>query len=337
MKAIQFPAKSTLRGVDLAIPELRPGHALVRVRASGLCHTDIAVLQGGYGEGTYPLIPGHEFAGVVEAVASDVHNIKVGGRVVVDPNIPCERCRQCRRGLFNLCTQLKAYGVTENGGFAEYCLVDAEHLVDIGMLPFETAALAEPLACVLNGLNAAGMYDASARRYESALVIGAGPIGMLLAFSLRSVGLPHVAVADINDQRLAMAQEFGFRPLRSGSDELRGASRSFDFVADATGIPKVVEGMIDHTADGGTVLVFGVCAPDDRILLSPFEIFRRQIRVCGSHSLNKNIVQALGVLERDPAIGRLVSHRLSLREVEPFFTKDSSTKAAMKVQYVAAD
>ena len=335
MKAIRFTAAGVAGMAELEMPTIKPGHALVRVRAAGLCHTDIEVLHGRYSEGAFPLVPGHEYAGTVEVVASDVTTVKPGDRVAVDPNIPCGHCPACRKGLTNLCASLKAYGVTENGGFAEFSMVAVDHLHGIGDLGFATAALAEPLACVLNGLGSAGI-EAGKTIPGTALVFGAGPIGLLLALLLRAKGVASVAVADISEQRLAFAEALGLEPLVSGSQELAARARSFDFVADATGVAKVVEGMIGFTADGGTALVFGVCAPDARISVAPFEIFRRQIRLAGSHSLNRNIPQALDILSQDGgAMARLVSHQLPLSELLPFFTKGGSDPATMKVQFSA--
>jgi threonine dehydrogenase-like Zn-dependent dehydrogenase len=262
-----------------------------------------------------------------------VTSVKPGDRVAVDPNIPCGHCAACRKGLTNLCATLKAYGVTENGGFAEYSLVKVDHLHSIGDLDFATAALAEPLACVLNGLGAAGV---EASRPSSALVFGAGPIGLLMALSLKAKGVAEVGIADISEPRLAFAEALGLPPFVSGSEQLAARSKSFDFVADATGVAKVVEGMIGFTADGGTALIFGVCAPDARIAVAPFEIFRRQIRLAGSHSLNRNIPQALEILSHDDGtMSRLVSHQLPLAEMLPFFSRHSGDPSTMKVQFSA--
>lgn len=335
MQAICFTEKGVATSGDVPRPELVPGHVLVRVRAAGLCHTDIDVLHGRYGEGRFPLVPGHEYAGIVEAVAADVSGISVGARIAVDPNLPCGSCSACRKGLTNLCRNLKAYGVTDNGGFAEYSLVKADHLHDIGDLAFDVAALAEPLACVLNGLGSAGLKTGPGAT-ETALVFGAGPIGLLLALSLKAEGVQSVTVADINESRLAFAEELGLETAVSGSQALLARKRSFDFVADATGIASVVEGMIDFTTDGGTVLIFGVCAPQTRISVAPFEIFRRQIKLAGSHSLNRNIPEALAILRRDGGrMARLVSHRLPLAEMLPYFSRKPSDPATMKVQFVA--
>lgn len=335
MKAVRFAAAGVAGMAELDTPRLKAGHALVKVRAAGLCHTDIEVLHGRYGEGAFPLVPGHEYAGTVEAVAEDVTAVKPGDRVAVDPNIPCGHCAACRKGLTNLCAGLKAYGVTEDGGFAEFSLVAVDHLHGIGDLDFATAALAEPLACVLNGLGAAGLGEGACAP-ANALVFGAGPIGLLMALSLKARGVADVSVADISESRLAFAEGLGLRPLVSGSQALSARARAFDFVADATGVARVVESMVGFTADGGTALVFGVCAPEARISVAPFDIFRRQIRLAGSHSLNRNIPEALAVLGRDDGtMARLVSHRLPLAEILPFFGKPGGDPATMKVQFDA--
>lgn len=334
MRAIQFIAKGEARLANLTIDDIPAGHALVKVKASGLCHTDIDVLHARYGDGAFPLVPGHEYAGVVDAVAADVAGLEIGTRVAVDPNLPCGTCPSCRKGLSNLCRDLKAYGVSHNGGFAEYSLVRADQLHRIGSMPFTVAALAEPLACVVNGLNSAGLRG-GAPVPEEALVIGAGPIGLLLALSLKAEGVKSVTVADINETRLAFAADLGLGGVFSGSAELTARRRSFHFVADATGIASVVEGLINLVADGGTALLFGVCAPDARISIAPFEIFRRQLRLVGSHSLNRNISDALAILEKDDgSMAQLVSHQLTLDEVLPFFTRKPTNPATMKVQFV---
>ncbi len=336
MKGIYFTGHGVAELAELPDPKLKPGHALIDVKASGLCHTDIDVLHGRYGSSAFPLIPGHEYAGVVIAVAEDVTNVKPGDRVAVDPNIPCGHCRACLKGLSNLCADLKAYGVTHNGGFANKSLVNAQHLHPIGNLPFDVAALAEPLACVLNGLGVAELKTGP-QGSQTALVFGAGPIGLLLALSLKAQGVEKVTVADINQHRLAFTESLGLESVVSGSEELDARKKSFDFVADATGIAKVAEGMVSFTADGGTVLVFGVCAPDARISVAPFEIFRRQIRIAGSHSLIRNIPQALEILHKDKGeMARIVSHRIPIEEMLPFFTKQGTDPATLKVQFVPA-
>ena len=305
---------------------------LVKVASCGICHTDIDVLHGRYGNSTFPLVPGHEYSGTVEAVGEAVSTVSAGERVVVDPNLSCGECRPCRRGLRNLCEKLGAYGVTTNGGFAEYSTVAAGNVHPIGDMPFSLATLAEPLACVLNGVS---RIDTDGAR--DALVFGAGPIGLLMALALQDAGVRDVSVVDIDETRLPFVRSLGLNPILSPSKELSERSRSADVVVDATGVPRVVEGLLDVVANGGSVLLFGVCPPDSVARLSPFDIFRRQIRLAGAHSLNHNIPEALDVLRRSgETMSRIVSHELALPEITPYLTKAVSGGDFMKVQYRAS-
>ena len=150
---------------------------IVRVRACGICGTDIKMLHGEY-EGTRPpVILGHEFSGEVAEVGPAVENVSVGDRVVVDPNLTCGTCYYCRRSQENLCTQMVTTGMNRNGGMAEYCRVPSStvHVVPSG-LDFEVAAFCEPLACVLNGVNRAQVAPG-----DTVGVVGLGPIGLLFA------------------------------------------------------------------------------------------------------------------------------------------------------------
>src|SRR5690606_18506425 len=145
MRAIHFTGKGSAILTDLSIGAIPPGHALIRVKASGLCHTDIDVLHARYGDGAFPIVPGHEYAGEVQAVAEDVTRFKTGDRVAVDPNLPCGTCDACRKGLTNLCRDLNAYGGAHDGGFAEYSRVNAGNLRAIGDMTSHIAGRAEPL------------------------------------------------------------------------------------------------------------------------------------------------------------------------------------------------
>ncbi len=311
MQAITFPVAGEVRLTDITAPDAGPGEALIAVRASGLCHTDFDVLHARYGPGAFPLVPGHEYAGEVVAVGPDVGDLSVGDRVAVDPNLSCGTCRSCRRGLGNLCERLGAYGVSTGGGFAELSAVRAGNLMPIGDMPYELAALAEPMGCALNGVSA---VDPNPN--DAVLIFGAGPMGLLIGLALRARKVTQVTFADVSPDRLELAEGFGFRAVASGSAELESMRREIDLTVDATGKVEVAATLIDYTADGGSCLFFGVCPPAARIDVAPFEIFRRQIRLAGAHSLNHNIAAALGAIRAaGPDVARLVSHRLPLEEV----------------------
>lgn len=327
MKAIQFQAKGKVAICDLPDPVAGPGEVLIKVRASGLCHTDIDVLHARYGAGAFPVVPGHEYAGEVLSLGDGVSGFHVGQRVVVDPNLSCGTCRSCQRGRFNLCTTLGAYGVSTNGGFAELSVVNAFNLHDAGDLPFDQAALAEPMACILNGVSAL-----APTAQDEALVIGAGPIGMLLAIALRTRGVTDITLADIDPQRLQLAESFGFKGVNSRQGDLSSYRHSMDICADATGRAEVAGSMVDLVADGGRALFFGVCAPTARIEISPFEVFRRQLQLLGTHSLNRNIPDALAAIRAEGSdIARLVSHHVSLDEVGHFM-QTHAPAGSLKIQ-----
>ncbi len=329
MDAIVYRARGELGLADIAEPEPGSGEVLLRTRASGFCHTDIDILHGQYGKANFPLVPGHEYAGVIAALGPGVEGFAEGDRVAVDPNYNCGHCRPCRKGLANLCETLGAYGVTANGGFAELSVVAAQNLVPIGDLPFEIAALAEPMGCVLNGVDAVGTD-----KVQDALIFGAGPIGQLMAMALRSRGVGEISLVDVDDSRLELAESFGFNPLAHGSSALQAREYDLDLVVDATGVPAVAQSLTRYVTNGGTVLMFGVCPRESRIEISPYEVFRRQLRLAGAHSLNHNIAAALEAIRFTGAdINRLVSHQVPLAEI-PDFLAGTAGQKTLKVQAI---
>ena len=328
MRVIVFDDRNVVALKERPDPRPGAGEVLIEVHASGICHTDIEVLRGNYGTSAYPVVPGHEYAGKILDVGSEVSGLKAGDRVVVDPNLECGACPACKRGWAHLCENLGAYGVTCDGGFAEYSVVKASRVQPIGDMSYDIAALAEPLGCVLNGLQA-GQAD----RAQNALIFGAGPIGLLMAIGMRVSGIEKISLVDIDEGRLALAESFGFRGVASQSAELERSRHGVDLVADATGVPAVAGKLIDYIANGGVGLFFGVCPSDARIEISPFELFRRQITLAGSHSLNHNIGQSLdGLRAYGDDIARIVSHRMPLSEIADVFG-GNGPKGSLKIQF----
>lgn len=329
MKAISYPARGEVTFDRLADPICGEGDVVVEVKASGICHTDFEVLNANYGTSAFPVVPGHEYAGVVVDLGPNVSSLTIGQRVVVDPNIECGTCRACRRGWAHLCETLGAYGVTENGGFAEFSVVKASALQPIGDMDFNMAALAEPMGCVLNGVEA--VHDAG---MKNALIFGAGPMGMLMAIALRTRGMAEISLVDIDDDRLVFAESFGFAGLAAGSAELENLRQSVDLAVDATGVSAVAGNLVDYIANGGRGLFFGVCPSDARIEVSPFEVFRRQLTLAGTHSLNHNIPAALKTITAyGPDIARLVSHQMSLKDIAAVLSS-KPPRGSLKIQAV---
>jgi threonine dehydrogenase-like Zn-dependent dehydrogenase len=329
VRAVYFPVSGQVAVGERPEPKAGPGEAVIAVRASGLCHTDIEVMRGNYGEGAFPVVPGHEFAGEVVAVGPGVSALAVGDRVVVDPNLECGACRACRRGWAHLCERLGAYGVTTDGGMAERCTVRAERLHPIGDLSFTAAALAEPMGCVLNGLS-----PLAGRLIETALIFGAGPMGLLMGLALRARGVATIFVVEPDHARRTMAATHDLTPLDPGDADLAALRGACDLVVDATGAPDVAAWLITYAANGGAVLFFGVCPQDARVAISPFEVFRRQLSLFGTHSLNHNIPAALASLALiGPVVERLVTHQLDPESMAAVIGGERP-EGAMKVQLV---
>ena len=330
MKALRFLEQNQMQVVDLLQPSPDRGEALVRVHASGICHTDLEILRGNYPT-RYPVVPGHEFAGTVEAVGPGLSADWVGKRIVVDPNRPCRNCPSCNAGLFNKCFHLKTYGSSLDGGFQELVAVAGDCLLPIADLSFEEAALAEPLACVLHGLNRLQLPPKPV-----VLIFGAGPIGMLMQVAMHAGDAnPKVTVVDLQASRLETAKRLGAAETVLAS-ELRPKDfeSRFSIVIDATGAPVVVEQLPRYTRDRGTILLFGVCPPDRLVSYSPYEVYYRELTLQGSYSLNGELPQAVALLSAGKIPTKeIVTHRVSLEDV-PVYLSNPGGSGTLKVQAV---
>lgn len=310
MNAVVYTAIDTFEVTTVPIPAPGSGELLIRVEGAGLCHTDLDILAGRYAA-QFPRIPGHEFAGTV-VDADPALTARIGERVAIDPLIACGTCRNCRRGYPNLCTNGQAYGAERDGGFAEYAVVLSDNAINSGDLTAPVAALAEPFACAVNALDRASTPPGS-----RALIVGAGPMGMILSIAARGRGIDDLTLADRVPERLDRATRFGATKaaLIDGGllDTLPAAE--YDLVIDATGRPSVVQEAVGLLADGGTLVPFGVCPPGSDLHLDPFEIYRRQLRIIGSFSLNRGIPGALHILNATPyPVDELITTQFSLTQ-----------------------
>ena len=335
MRAIIFPKPGEIELRDVPDPVPAPDEAVIKVKASGICATDIHIWLGEF-IATYPVIPGHEFSGEVVEVGDKVTAFKVGDRVAVDPCIYCHSCPACRSHAENFCHNFKAYGLQLNGGFAEYVAVKESNLYRIDDLSWEEGAMVEPLGCVVHGLN----QVAPIRPGGHGLIFGAGPIGLLNMQLYMHSGLSTVTVVDVMKHKLKIASDLGATHAILADTSLNEKLREirpegFDLVIDATGNPKVVQSAFDYVADRGKILIFGVCPPDSRITISPYEIYKRELKIYGSFSLLYTAAQSVDLLRSGRIkVEPLISHRFPLeRFVEAFELKRNNPKP-MKVMIV---
>ncbi len=333
MKAARIERPGEAQVLTVPDPVVGPDDVLIRVHAAGICGTDLHNFKGEY-EATYPLIPGHEFSGEVAAVGQNVRNFQVGDRVTADPNIPCNRCSYCQRNEPNQCRQLSAIGVTQDGGFAEYVIAPEGNVFAIGAMPYPAAALIEPLACVVWGLKQVEVQPG-----DNALVLGAGPMGCLVAQGLRSAGASSVIVTDVVPSRLEMARRLGASEavLADAGQATRLkqlAPDGFAIVVDATGIPQVLENAVNYTRPRGKIWVFGVTPAGTRVSFPAYEVFRRDLKIIGSFAVNRTFPQSIDLIQSGAVqVEPLISHRLPLDDFQHGLALAESDPGRMKVQF----
>lgn len=309
MKAARINQPEHMEVVELACPEPASHELLIRVMASGICGTDIHIFRGEY-LGGYPVIPGHEFSGVVEAVGSAVTRFKPGDRVAVEPNIACDNCYNCLNNRQNFCLNWQAVGVTRPGGMAQYVTVPEKAAFDIADLPFEQAAFVEPLSCVLHGLERLAIEVA-----DKVAILGAGPIGTLLLKVVRLQGASQVTVVDKNAHRASFAREAGADLTLTNLDELK--TDYYDAVIDATGAIPVMRRTIDFARPGGKILLFGVPPSGAEMSLDAFKIFQKGLMLMSSFTSVRNSYQAVDLLRTGRvSVADVISHRLPLEEFQ---------------------
>lgn len=308
MKSVVIERPNEISVMEQDIPEPGEGQLMIQVMASGICGTDLHIYRGEY-MGKYPVIPGHEFSGIVTAVGSGVSRFQVGDRVAVEPNIACDNCVNCLNNRQNFCLNWQAIGVTLPGGMEEYVIVPERAAFNIGELPFEVGAFMEPLSCVVHGIERAriGMADHVA-------IFGAGPIGNLMIQMARIQSAAHITVLEINPGRAELASELGADRVVASFDGLQ--PDAYDIVIDATGAIPVMNRTIDYVRKGGTVLLFGVPPAGRNIEMEGFKIFQKGLTLLSSFTSVRNSFQAVDLLQSGQVrVDSLISHRLPLYEM----------------------
>ncbi len=314
MRAVVYLGPEDFDVLDVPDPEPGDGEVRIAVERVGVCGTDLHVHHSTIPV-AYPVIPGHEIVGVIDVVGSGVEGVEPGERVVVDPNMPCGVCVECRREPGMQCLALRSFGVNAPGGLAELMVVPRTHILPARGLPPELAVFAEPVACVLSGAE-----RVSLRLGDAVLVLGAGPSGLVMAQALRNRGAARVVVAAPPGPKLDLASAFGAdETVELMRDDIVGSvgelltrtgGRGYDVVVDVTGAPTVAGVAQELVAPSGTVMLYGVAKPDDRITIRPYDVYRRDLTILGSFAQSRSLAAAVDVL----VAGRIDPHPLVTHE-----------------------
>ncbi|MHB1006503.1 MAG: zinc-dependent dehydrogenase [Chloroflexota bacterium] len=324
MPAAVFYAPQDLRLQEVDVPAIGPGEALVRVRAAGICGTDVRIMKGGK-KVAAPIIIGHELAGEVAAVGDGVSEVKVGDRVTVEPVIPCGKCALCLKGRRNICLTRPTIGYEYDGAFANYVRVPATAVQagNIVKLPdsmsFEEAAIAEPLAACVNGNDRTQIQLG-----DTVLILGAGPIGLVHLQLSRAAGATHVFVSEPNAGRRMTALDFGAdEVIDPMAEDVVAKTKVWtnglgaDAIIVASGVPAAMETGIRAVRKGGVFNIFAGSPPNSTFALEPNLVHYGELIVTGSsgHTAD-HMRRAIDLISRGVIDAkRLITHRFELSQI----------------------
>lgn len=317
MKAAVFEKEGVFVLKEVPVPEItQDDQVLIEVEACSICGTDVHItaVPPGY-VATPNTILGHEFCGVVIKKGAAVKHLEIGDRVVANPNNYCGNCVYCRKNLPNECENIEALGIDYDGAFAKYCRISGKVAYKISKdVPVEVAACAEPLACAVNGLNKVNVKPG-----DSAVVIGAGPIGIIIAMLLKASGVSKIFLLETVPYRIEFAKKIGVAAVIDPINEavkdivMPETKIGADFVFDVTG--SQVISSIDLVRKGGTVVLFGVNKKSVS-QLAQCEITTKEISILGTWLANATFPEAVNMIEqRSIDLGVLVTDVVRLDDI----------------------
>jgi 2-desacetyl-2-hydroxyethyl bacteriochlorophyllide A dehydrogenase len=332
MKALVIEKPYTAVVKEVPYPKPGPNDVTIKVENVGICGTDVHIFKGEF-LSPYPIIPGHEFSGVIHEVGENVTAFTAGERVTADPSLFCGHCEFCLTNRGNQCENWGALGNTVDGSMAEYVKVPFKNVVKVpDSMSFAEAAFIEPMACVVHGMNRLQLQVG-----DRVLLFGAGAMGQQLVQSVKMAGASELVVVDVSQDKLNMALEWGATKgvlSQNIENELSAGHypHGFDVVIDATGIPQVIEQAFNYMGPTAKYLQFGVTAQDAKVTVNPFKLYNNDWTLIGSMAINHTFLPAYHwVKEGRVKLDHLISKEISLEETIEFF-KGPRDPHTLKVQ-----
>jgi len=327
--------KEGVKVVELDVPRISgPNDVLVRMRACGMCGTDLAILEGRH-PAKPPVVLGHECAGEVAEVGKSVSSLAVGDHVVIDPNLRCGTCRYCRSDRPNLCESLVSIGEDINGGYANFTLAPDKAVFKIPQsMDWITAAIAEPFSCIVNGF-----LRARAKPADTAVVYGAGQMGLFWVSLLSKAGARKIMSVEIAQKRREAAKRVGAHvtidpshedPVKRVMEETGGLGA--DVGVEVIGKIETVEAAVRSSASGGRVVIMGTCRPEATAKFSPFDLMRYEKDILGSHTQAASFRTAIEMLDAGfVPVSTIVTHKIPLKEIDRAFTLNKTGESVKTV------
>ena len=258
MKAIVISKPNEIEIREVPMPEVKEGEALLKVKYVGICGADLASYTGNQPFTTYPRIPGHEFSAEIVEIPENDKGLKAGDIVTCNPYFNCTECYSCQRGFVNCCTDNQTMGVQRDGAFCEYIAMPVERIYKGKGLSAKELALIEPFSISQHAVSRAQIKDT-----DNVLVIGAGPIGLFALLAAKQK-CKKIAVADILDNRLSLATEYGADAVVNTKEKSLGEftaeftnGNGFDVCIEACGAPETFLGCIESAAFAGNIILIG--------------------------------------------------------------------------------
>lgn len=332
MKAAVFYGKEDLRVEEVDLKEPESNEVVIKVAACGVCGTDRHIFDGAAGSAPTPpkTVLGHEFAGVVVKAGSAVKEISVGDRVCVDPNDMCGECYYCRQGQGHFCENMIGIGTTVHGGFAEYCTVKEKQAYKVpDSLSLEEAAMTEPVACCLHGLDLSNI-----KAGQTVMIIGGGTIGMIMLQLVRLSGASVVLMVEPIESKRKMALELGaditIDPINENIGEVLSANniKQVDVCIECVGLVNTMKMAIEYTGNCGTAMLFGLTNPDSEMPVKPFDIFKKEISIKASFINPYTQKRALNILSSKKInVKKLITDIVPLDKINEVLETDKYKKS----------
>ena len=322
MRAIQFDEPGKLRMVEVADPEPAVGWARIRIHAAAICMTDVETLRGRHPV-DFPLIPGHEFCGVVDRVGASADDAWLGRKVVADNEICCLKCGYCRRGEWRRCAEFRHIGFGPPGGYAEYVVAPIHNLHPLAdTVSFEQGSILEPL-----GVGIAVARIAEVHLGSTATILGLGPIGLNCLAALKASGARRILCLDKQPKRLALAKVWGALETTDDPKHLESLTKALhpggtDIVVEASGHHPLIPLGISLTRFGGTLVMGGFCKHE----LQPVEpdvIQGSNRRVLGAGN-NPGFIEPAALAAGDGVLKTegMITHRFRLDDYRQAFSDE---------------
>ncbi|MDI5885031.1 L-threonine 3-dehydrogenase [Cobetia amphilecti] len=325
MKALaKLKAEPGIWMTETAVPEIGHNDVLIKIRKTAICGTDMHIYQWDeWSQATVPvpMVTGHEYAGEIIALGSEVRGYEIGDRVSGEGHITCGHCRNCRAGRRHLCRNTEGVGVNRPGAFAEYLALPAYNLFKLpDEISDDLAAIFDPFG---NAVHTALAFDVVG---EDVLITGAGPIGIMAAAVIRHIGARHVVITDVNDYRLALAERMGAtRTVNVSRESLKEVMaeldmhEGFDVVLEMSGVPSAVEQMLDVINHGGKIAMLGI--PPGEMAIDWTKVIFKGLTIKGIYGreMFETWYKMASLIQSGLDLSPIITHRLDVADFQQGF------------------